>query len=102
MEKDNGDSSKTENRTTTLFSDTTTGLSKWILAHPCILQHYSQEPRYGNSPDALQKNGLRKCDIYIMCIYIYSHDIYVSHKRTHYIYTHMYIYNGVSFTHKEE
>jgi hypothetical protein len=27
--------------------------------------HYSQEPNYGNSPDALQlMNGLRKCGIY--------------------------------------
>jgi hypothetical protein len=35
------------------------------LAHPCLLQHYSQQPSYGNSQDApLLTNGLRKCGIY--------------------------------------
>jgi hypothetical protein len=35
------------------------------LAHACLLQHYSQLPSYGNSPDAPQlMNGLVKCDIY--------------------------------------
>jgi hypothetical protein len=24
-------------------------------AHPCLLQHYSQQPSFGNSPDALRK-----------------------------------------------
>jgi hypothetical protein len=24
-----------------------------ILAHPCLLKHYSQQPNHGNSPDAL-------------------------------------------------
>jgi hypothetical protein len=34
-------------------------------AHPCLLQHYSQKPSYGNSQDApLPMNGLRKCGIY--------------------------------------
>jgi hypothetical protein len=36
------------------------------LAHPCLLQHYSQYPSYGNSQDVpLMMNGLRKCGIYI-------------------------------------
>jgi hypothetical protein len=31
----------------------------------CLLQHYSQQPSYGNSQDALlPMNGLRKCGIY--------------------------------------
>jgi hypothetical protein len=31
-----------------------------VLAHPCLLQHYSQQPSYGNSQDApLLTNGLR-------------------------------------------
>jgi hypothetical protein len=35
------------------------------LAHPCLLQHYSQQPSYANSQDApLLTNGLRKCGIY--------------------------------------
>jgi hypothetical protein len=35
------------------------------LAHPCLLQHYSQQPSYGNSQNALLlTNGLRKCCIY--------------------------------------
>jgi hypothetical protein len=34
-------------------------------AHPCLLQHYSQKPSYGNGQDApLLMNGLRKCSIY--------------------------------------
>jgi hypothetical protein len=34
-------------------------------AHPCLLQHYSQYPSYGNSQDAPPPmNGLRKCGIY--------------------------------------
>jgi hypothetical protein len=35
------------------------------LAHPYLLQHYSQYPSYGNSQDApLLTNGLRKCGFY--------------------------------------
>jgi hypothetical protein len=35
------------------------------LAHPCLLQHYSQKPSYGNSQHVpLLTNGLRKCGIY--------------------------------------
>jgi hypothetical protein len=35
------------------------------LAHPCLLQHYSQSPSYGNSQDApLLMNGLSKYGIY--------------------------------------
>jgi hypothetical protein len=34
------------------------------LAPRCLLQHSSQQPSYGDNPDALQlMNGLRKCDI---------------------------------------
>jgi hypothetical protein len=34
-------------------------------AHPCLLQHYSHDPSYGNSQDApLLMNGLRKFGIY--------------------------------------
>jgi hypothetical protein len=34
-------------------------------AHPCLLQHYSQQLSCGNSQDApLLKNGSRKCVIY--------------------------------------
>jgi hypothetical protein len=34
-------------------------------AHPCLLQHYSQQLSYGNSQDApLLTNGLRKCGVY--------------------------------------
>jgi hypothetical protein len=34
-------------------------------AYPCLLQHYSQQPSYGNSQDVLLLiNGLRKCGIY--------------------------------------
>jgi hypothetical protein len=34
-------------------------------AHPCLLQHYSQQPSYANSQDApLLTNGLRKYGIY--------------------------------------
>jgi hypothetical protein len=30
----------------------------------CLLQHYSQQPSYGNSQDApLWMNGLRKCGV---------------------------------------
>jgi hypothetical protein len=43
------------------------------LANPCLLQHYSQYPIYGNSQDAPQpKNGSRKC--------IYTNGILLSHK----------------------
>jgi hypothetical protein len=36
-----------------------------VPAHPCSLQHYSQQPSYGNSQDApLSMNKLRKCGIY--------------------------------------
>jgi hypothetical protein len=35
------------------------------LAHPYLLQRYSQKLSYGNSQDTpLLTNGLRKCDIY--------------------------------------
>jgi hypothetical protein len=35
------------------------------VAHPCLLQHYSQWLSYGNSQVApLWMNGLRKCGIY--------------------------------------
>jgi hypothetical protein len=35
------------------------------LVHPCLLQHYSQKPSYGNNQDApLLTNGSRKCGIY--------------------------------------
>jgi hypothetical protein len=34
-------------------------------AHPCLLQHYSQQPSYGKRQDApLPMNELRKCGIY--------------------------------------
>jgi hypothetical protein len=34
-------------------------------AHPCLLQHYSQQPSYGNSQDAPPlTNGFRKCGFY--------------------------------------
>jgi hypothetical protein len=34
-------------------------------AHPCLLQHYLQEPSYGNSQDVPQpKDGSRKCGVY--------------------------------------
>jgi hypothetical protein len=34
-------------------------------AHPCLLQHYSQWPSYGNNKDAPPlTNGLRKGGIY--------------------------------------
>jgi hypothetical protein len=36
-----------------------------VLAHPCLLRHYSQKPSYGNSQDApLLTNVLRKRGIY--------------------------------------
>jgi hypothetical protein len=35
------------------------------LVHPCLLQHYSQQPSYGNNQDApLLMNGSRKYGIY--------------------------------------
>jgi hypothetical protein len=41
-------------------------LTTKALAHPCLLQQYSQELSYGNSQDApLLMNELRKCGIYI-------------------------------------
>jgi hypothetical protein len=43
-----------------------------LLAHPCLLQTYSWELKYRNSPNALKlKNGLRKCGIYIQYHFIY-------------------------------
>jgi hypothetical protein len=41
------------------------------LAHPCVLQHYSQYPSYRNRPDAPRPmNELKKCgDIYAMDYY---------------------------------
>jgi hypothetical protein len=45
-------------------------------AHPCLLQYCSQKPSYGNSEDApLLLNGLKNV---------------------------VFIYNGISFSHKEE
>jgi hypothetical protein len=44
-------------------------------AHPCLLQHYSQKPSYGNSQDApLLMNGLKNV---------------------------VFIHNGILFSHKE-
>jgi hypothetical protein len=44
-----------------------TGYSGGI-AHPYLLQHYSQQPSYGSSQDApLLMNRLRKCGIYTKC-----------------------------------
>jgi hypothetical protein len=42
-----------------------------IPTQPCLLQHNSQEPSYGNSQDTPQlMSGLRKCSIYIyICMY---------------------------------
>jgi hypothetical protein len=35
------------------------------LAHPCSLQHYLQQPSFGNSPGTSQlMNGLRKYGMY--------------------------------------
>jgi hypothetical protein len=50
-----------------------TGYSR-ALAHPCLLQHYSQKyPSYGNSQDApLLTNGLRKCGIYTQWYFMQS------------------------------
>jgi hypothetical protein len=43
----------------------------FFFSHPCLLQHYSQQPSYGNSQVAPQPmNGLRKCDIYTQWIFI--------------------------------
>jgi hypothetical protein len=33
-------------------------------AHPCLLQHYSQQPSYGKPRYPLLTNGLRKCGSY--------------------------------------
>jgi hypothetical protein len=42
-----------------------TQITPEALAHPCLLQRYSQQPSYGSSQDApLQTNGLRECGIY--------------------------------------
>jgi hypothetical protein len=43
-------------------------------AHPCLMQHYSQEPSYGKSQDAPQQmNGLRKV-VFIL------NGVFLSHK----------------------
>jgi hypothetical protein len=56
------------------------------LAHPCLLQHYAEQPSYGNSPNVLQlMKKLRKCDTYIIYMYIYVC-----------VHTH----NGILFRHK--
>jgi hypothetical protein len=45
--------------------DCDTGYSRGT-CNPCLLQHYLQEPSYGNSQDAPPlTTGLRKCGIYI-------------------------------------
>jgi hypothetical protein len=50
---------------TTLGDTQVTLVTPEAPAHPYLLQHYSQQPSYGNSQDApLLTNGSRKCGIY--------------------------------------
>jgi hypothetical protein len=48
-------------------------------AHPCLLQHYSQQPSYGNNQDApLLTNGSRKCGIVVLFNELYKIVLFIS------------------------